>query len=132
MSDLRNGFDAGRSKTKQVIREYGFLSDPVGLDSQRPKLRSLGKWRFILIRGIVGFGVPCFLWIVLREFSRDVDFAHRFHQPVITYLLHEWLFMLCMSALMGFVVDLLAWRRISETWPGEPPDREAPTTTLGL
>src|SRR5579872_5089173 len=93
----------------------------------------LGKWRFILARGIIGFGVPMFLWSALTSFSEDVHSAGAFHQhSTVYYLFHSWLFRFCISAFLGSFVGLLAWKRLaSEVWPGSKPDPESSITTLG-
>lgn len=51
---------------------------------------------------------------------------------MLRYLLGHWIAGFCMSVSLGFVVGLLAWRRmVSDVWPGAKPDPESCTTTLG-
>jgi hypothetical protein len=92
----------------------------------------MSKWRFILVRGILGFGVPMFLFFALSYLEEDIHSAHVFHTSVLRYLLGHWIVGFCISAFAGFVIALLAWRRIhSEVWPGAEPDPESSATTLG-
>jgi hypothetical protein len=124
---LREAFDAGR-------RALGprSLNDPAGQNSEQGRLRALGKWRFVVIRGMVGWGVPMFLWMALSNFPEDFKSARAWHQPVFQYFLHSWIVALCMNAFLGFVVGFLAWRRVtSEVWPGTEPDPESSITRLG-
>ena len=58
----------------------------------------MGKWRFILFRGIVGFGVPMFLFLALSDLSENIQMTHAFHHPMVRYLLGHWLAGFCMSA----------------------------------
>jgi len=90
----------------------------------------MGKWRFILARGIIGWGGPMFVlglvWLVL----------HSLHESGFQYLLGHWVIALCVSVCVsasnGFVIGFLAWRRVtSDVWPGAKPDPESSTTTLG-
>ena len=74
--------------------------------------------------------LPMFLFFALS--CRAEDPAHVFHTSVFRYLLGHWTDGFCISAFLGFVIALLAWRRIhSEMWPGTEPDPESSTTTLG-
>ena len=92
----------------------------------------MAKWRFILVRGIIGFSVPMFLFFALSYLGEDVHSAHVFRTPVLGYLLGHWMGEFCISAFLGFVLGLLAWRRLhSEVWPGTEPDPESSTTILG-
>lgn len=94
--------------------------------------RRMGKWRFILARGIIGFGGPMFLWLVLTHLSEDIHSAPAFHESTICHLLGSWVFGFCISAFLGSIVGLLAWKRIvSEVWPGDDPRPESSITTLG-
>ena len=130
MSGFREVFDDGRRAVEERLAQ-GESYDPAGQGHDQSRLRGMGKWRFILIRGIVGFSVPMFLFLASSDASKDIRTAHAFHQP-IRYLLGHWMFGFCMSICLGFVVGLLAWRRlVSDTWPGTQPDPESSTTTLG-
>ena len=73
MDKLREAFDGGRDAVQRVAA--GVLSDPAGEENQQTQLRAMGKWRFIFIRGIIGFSVPVFLWLVLTHLSEDVHAA---------------------------------------------------------
>jgi len=131
MSRFRQAFDDGRRAVQESLAQ-GKSYDPAGQGQDESQLRGMGKWRFILIRGMAGFGVPMFLFLALSDLSRDIHSAHAFHQPALRYLLGHWIFGFCVSACLGFVVGLLAWRRLaSNTWPGAQPDPESCTTTLG-
>jgi len=73
----------------------------------------------------------CF-YFSLYNLSKDIHSAYAFHQPMLRYLFGNWLAAFCISAFLGFVVGLLAWRRLtSEVWPGDKSDPESSTTTLG-
>lgn len=131
MNKLRGAFDAGRSAVQHGA-ELGVLRDPAGEEHERVQLRSMGKWRFIIIRGIIGFSGPMFLWLLVTHFFEDVHAAREFHRNTLSYLLHSWLGGFFLSAFLGSVVGLLAWRRlVSEAWPGAKPDPESSITTLG-
>jgi len=98
----------------------------------RYNLSGMGKWRFILVRGIIGFGGPMFLWLALTHLSGDIESAHQFHESTIHHLLRSWAFGLCISAFLGSIVGLLAWKRtVSDVWPGSKPHPESSITTLG-
>jgi hypothetical protein len=132
MSKVHDAFDAGREAVAQRSAELGILGDPVGQEHEHERLRNMGKWRFILLRGIIGFSGPMFLWLALTHLSEDVHSARQFHQNTLSYLLHSWMGGLFISGFVGSVVGLLAWRRlVSEVWPGAQPDPESSITTLG-
>ena len=132
MSKVHDALDAGRKAVVQRSAELEVMGDPVGREHERKRLRDMGKWRFILLRGIIGFSGPMFLWLVLTNLPEDVHAAREFHRNTLSYLLHSWGFALFFSAFMGSVVGLLAWRRlVSEVWPGAKPDPESSITTLG-
>jgi len=108
------------------------IPDPAGENCEQEHLRSMGKWKFILLRGIVGFSGPLFVWLALSRLSEDISLAHYRHIGVVRYLLQSWIFGLFMCAFLGAIVGLLAWRRItSEVWPGAEPDPESSITRLG-
>jgi len=131
MSGFRGAVEEGR-RTVQERFAQGESYDPAGQGHDQSRLRGMGKWRFILIRGIVGFSVPMFLFLALSDLSKVIHTAHVFHQSTLRYLFDYWMFGFCMSTCLGFVIGLLAWRRlVSDTWPGTQPDPEACTTTLG-
>src|SRR5580698_9037933 len=131
MSRFREALeDACKAVEIVLLRKY---YDPAGQAQDEPRLRGMGKWRFIPFRGIVGFSVPMFLFLALSDLSENIQTAHAFHHPMVRYLLGHWLAGFCMTASVGFVVGLLAWRRIvSDVWPGAQPDPESCTITLGL
>ena len=130
MDKLREAFDGGRDAARCVAA--GVLRDPAGEENQQAQLRAMGKWRFIFIRGIIGFSVLMFLWLVLTQLSEDVRAAREFHRNTLSYLLHSWVGGFFISAFFGSVVGLLAWRRlVGEVWPGAKPDPESSITTLG-
>jgi hypothetical protein len=131
MDKPREAFDAGRNVVQRGA-ELGVLSDPAGEEHEQVQLRSMGKWRFIIVRGIIGFSGPMFLWLVLMHLSKDVHAAREFHRNTLSYLLHSWLGGLVISTFLGSVVGLLAWKRlVSEVWPVAKPDPESSITTLG-
>lgn len=131
MSGLREAFDAGRETVRERLAE-GKYYDPAGQGHNQARLRGMGKWRFILIRGIIGFAPPMFLFLALSNFSKDIHTAHAFHQATLRYLLGHWMVGFSLSVSLGFVVGLLAWRRlVSDVWPGAQPDEESCITTLG-
>jgi len=130
MSNIRDAFDAGRDATN--FNKLGMLLDPVGQEGDQKRLRALGKWRFVVTRGAVGFGIPMFLWMVLSNLPRDVRSAVALHHTPFQRLLQSWMAALCMNALLGIFVGVLAWRRLtSDVWPGATPDPEAAITRLG-
>jgi len=131
MSGFRDAFDAGRRAVQERAAQ-GEAYDPAGQGDDQSRLRGMGKWRFILIRSIVGFSVPLSLFLALSNLSTDIHTAHAIHHPTWRYLLGHWIFGLGMSTCLGIVVGVLAWRRlVSDTWPGTAPDPESCTTTLG-
>ena len=130
MDKPRKAFGAGRDAVQRVAASV--LRDPAGDENEQGQLRAMGKWRFIFIRGIIGFSVPMFLWLLLTHLSEDVHAAREFHRNTLSYLLHSWVGGFFISAFLGSVVGLLAWRRlVSEVWPGAKPDPESSITTLG-
>jgi hypothetical protein len=132
MDKFHKAFDAGRKAVVQRSAGLVMFGEPAGQEHERKRLRDMGKWRFILLRGIIGFTGPMFLWLVLTRLSEDVHAAREFHRNTLSYLLHSWVVALLLSAFMGSVVGLLAWRRlVSEVWPDAKPDPESSTTTLG-
>jgi hypothetical protein len=131
MGKLGELIDAGRTTVEERLSD-GHSYDPAGQGYDQAGLRSMGKWRFILIRGILGFALPIFLCMTLSDFSKNIRSAHAFHQPVMHYLLGQWIAGFCLSIALGFMVGLLAWRRlVSDIWPGAQPDHESYITTLG-
>lgn len=132
MIGFRQALDNGRRAVQERFAQ-GHSYDPAGEGDDESLLRGMGKRRFILVRGMVGFGVPMFLFLALSDLSKDIRTARAFHQPILRYLLGHWMFGICMSTCLGFVVGVLAWRRlVSNTWPGTQPDPESCTTTLPL
>jgi len=132
VSKFREAFDAGSSAASQRSAELGILRDPVGQDHERERLRALGKWRFILIRGLAGWALPMFVWLVLSNLPEDLRSARVWHQPVFQHLVHSWIAASTISALLGIVIGFLAWRRLtSDIWPGKKPDPESSITRLG-
>jgi hypothetical protein len=125
-------FDAGGNAVTRDFAKLGMQDDPAGQEHERQRLRARGKWKFVLVRGIVGFAGPMFLWLALTHLSEDIHSARSFNGSTLNYLLRSWAGGFVISAFLGFVVGLLAWRRItSEVWPGTEPDPESCTTTLG-
>jgi hypothetical protein len=73
-----------------------------------------------------------FLWIAPSNLSEDFKSARIAHQSVFQYLSHSWLATFSVSALLGTVVGILAWRRLtSDVWPGNEPGPESSITGLG-
>lgn len=131
MSGFRKAFDAGRETLRERLAE-GKYYDPAGQGHNQAQLRGMGKWRFILIRGILGFAPSMFLFLVLSDLSKDIRTAHALRQPAMRYVLGHWMFGFFLSVSLGFVIGLLAWRRlVSDVWPGAKPDQESCITTLG-
>ena len=121
MNKFRKAFAAGRNAyMNRSLGELFTLSDPVGEESQADQLRALGKWRFIFVRGFLGYSVPLCLLSAVFRIPQVAAAAHRFHGSWFQLLLPEVIAGIGVSALFGFVVGLLAWRRLnSEFWPGE-------------
>jgi hypothetical protein len=86
MSGLREAFDAGRKTVEERLAQ-GQSYDPAGQANDQAQLRGMGKWRFVLIRGIGGFSIPMFLFLALSDLSKDIHSARAFHQPMLSYLL---------------------------------------------
>jgi len=130
MRKVREAFNAGRGAPN--FAKFGVSIDPAGQEGDQKRLRALGKWRFVIIRGALGFGIPMFLWMVLSSLPRDVISAVTSHHAPFQQLLQSWMAALCMNAFLGTVVGVLAWRRVtSDVWPGANPDPEAAITRLG-
>jgi hypothetical protein len=132
VSKFGEAFEAGGRAVRQCSAEIGMLIDPAGRDHEQERLRALGKWRFVLIRGVIGWAVPMFLWVALSNFPEDLKSARAWHQSTFQHLLHSWIAAFGMSALLGIVVGFLAWRRLtSDVWPRAKPDPESSITRLG-
>jgi hypothetical protein len=132
MSKFREAFEGGRSAVRRRLSGVEILPDPAGQNSEQERLRAFAKWRFIITRGIVGWGVPMFLWLAVSNLSDDLKTARALHQPAFPHLFHSWVSAFCINAFFGLVVGFLAWRRVhSEVWPGAEPDPDSSITTLG-
>jgi hypothetical protein len=132
VSKFGDAFEAGFRAVRQRTAEAGMLSDPAGQDHEQDHLRALGKWRFVLVRGVIGWALPMFLWLAVSNFREDLESARAWHQSIFQHLLHSWIAAFSMSALFGIVVGFLAWRRLtSDVWPGIKPDPESSITRLG-
>lgn len=132
MSKSHEAFSAGRTSVSKRLAEIRVLFDPVGQSREQGRLRALGKWRFILARGILGWGIPMFLWLVLSNLREDVKSAGSYHQSTFQHLVHSWTGAFFITAFLGVIVGFLAWRRLtSEVWPGATPDPESTITRLG-
>ena len=111
--------------------DYNEASDPVGREEDRDRLRALGKWRFILTRGLIIAG-PIFLLLFARDLLTDIREAQRLHQPILQHLFQTWVFKLLLAGGICAVVGFFAWSRlVSDYWPGRDPDNEAAHTRLG-
>ena len=116
-----------------MIELRGKITDPAGEEYEREQLRDLGKWRFVLLRGVIGFGAPLFFLLAYSSVREDIQAAHALHENIAPYLLRHWLFDLLMLACFGCIVGFLAWRRLtSDFWPGREPDPESSQIRLGL
>jgi len=132
MSKFLEAFEAGRGAVRKNLADVAMQNDPAGGNSEQERLRALAKWRFILTRGVIGWGVPMFLWLALSNFHTDLKAALSPHESRFQHLLGSWVFAFCFNALLGILVGFLAWRRVhSEVWPGAEPDPESSITTLG-
>jgi hypothetical protein len=138
---FRDAFDAGRNAAMEHSAAAGGAPyDPAGQQNKRGRLRSIGKWRFILVRGVVRIGGPMFVlglgWIVISHLSEDLHSAQLLSGSRFQYLLGHWVIAVSVSAgvsvFFGLVIGFLAWQRVtSDVWPGAKPDPESSTTTLG-
>lgn len=132
MGKFREAFDAGSRAVSARVAHFGVLRDPVGEDHERQRLLALRKWRFVFIRGLLGWGLPMFVWMAVSHFADDVRSAGASHESILQHLFHSWIGAFTMSALLGIVVGILAWRRLtSDIWPGTKPDPESSITHLG-
>jgi hypothetical protein len=132
MNKFREAFGSGRTTVRQSLSKVAILSDPAGQNQEQERLRALAKWRFILIRGVLGWGIPMFLWLAVSNVSDDLKSAREWHQSTFQYLIHSWVAAFCINSFLGIVVGFLAWRRVhSEVWPGSQPDPESSITRLG-
>jgi hypothetical protein len=131
MGRFHQAFNAGRNAVMERSSAAGTPPyDPAGQERDQGRLRGMGKWRFILARGIIGMGGPMFVLGLVSLLLRS------FHESTLHNLLGHWVVDLCVtlsvSAFFGFVIGILAWRRVtSDVWPGAKPDPESATTTLG-
>ena len=115
-----------------MVERENDLVDPVGEEHERESLRKMGKWRFTVVRGVLGIAVPMFLYFAISSFREDVHQAQAFSRNVFWYVLQSWVFMFCITAFFGCIVGFLGWRRLtSDYWPGREPDPEAQQTRLG-
>lgn len=127
-STVARAFDAGRQAT---LNRFELLKDPAGDGQDSDRLRSMGKWRFILLRGAVGTGLPFFVWLVVTDFGSDIESAKRLHGSTLSYLFHFWAFGIGMSVFFGLIVGLFAWRRLtSDYWPNTKADPESTLTRM--
>lgn len=132
MSKFLEAFEAGRGAVRKNLADVAMQNDPAGQNPEQESLRALPKWRFILTRGVIGWGVPMFLWLALSSFPRDLTAAAASHESAFQHLLRSWVAAFCFNTLLGVLVGVLAWRRVhSEVWPGAEPDPESSITTLG-
>ena len=131
MGAFRKAYTAGRDAYLNGARRQG-LSDPVGEEGDQGHLRAMGKWRFVLIRGFLGFTLPMCLLGAIYSLPGLLSDAHRFRGSLFSYLLYRAIVLVCLSALLGLVVGLLSWRRLnSECWPGAESNPESSLITLG-
>jgi len=108
------------------------IRDPVGEDSDRERLRGLGKWRFVIRTNFLLIA-PVFLYLAVGNLRDTIIEARRLHEPVLPYLLSSWVMMVGMLGFLGCLLGWFAWKRLaSDFWPGRPPDPEAEHTRLGL
>jgi hypothetical protein len=132
VSKFRDAFNAGHSAVNRSIADAGVLRDAAGEDGERDRLRALKKWRFILVRGLLGWGIPMFLWLAFSNLPEDLRDARLWPQSTLQHLFRGWVTAFCMNAVVGVIIGFLAWRRLhSEVWPGTKPDPESSLTTLG-
>ena len=132
MSKFGEAFETGRTAVRQNLSDLALQNDPAGQNPEQERLRALAKWRFVFTRGVIGWGVPMFLWLAFSNFPRDLRAAVSSHESTFHYLLRSWAFAFCFNALLGILVGFLAWRRVhSEVWPGTEPDPESSITLLG-
>lgn len=127
-STVAHAFDAGR---QAASNRFEILKDPAGDGQDSDRLRSMGKWRFILRRGAVGIGLPFFVWLVVTDFGSDIESAKRLHRNTLSYLFHSWAFGIGVSVCLGLIVGLFAWRRLtSDYWPNTKADPESTLTRM--
>jgi hypothetical protein len=120
------------SRPGALASVLGIGGDPAGEEDQRDHLRALGKWRFVLTRGILGFSGPMFLWLVLSNLTTDLQIARLHRESGLTYLLQSWFIAFAICCFIGCFIGVLAWRRVtSEVWPSSRPDPESTITRLG-
>ena len=96
--------EAIKAGREAVRARPGNPPDPAGEVHESLKLRALGKWRFILIRGIIGWGIPMFLWTALSTVRQEVGTAVALRQPVLQRLFGSWVAALVMSTFIGVIV----------------------------
>ena len=133
MGALREAYAAGLDTYSSGARRQPLgLSDPVGEEGQQSRLRAMGKWRFVLIRGFLRFTLPMCLSEATYTLPRLLSDAHPFRGPLFSYLLYRAIGLVCLSAILGLVAGLVSWRRLnSEFWPGAESNPESSLITLG-
>jgi hypothetical protein len=130
--DVKNGAVKQGSCVTNLHDLTDALIDPAGQEHEHERLRSMGKWRFILLRGIIPSSGLMFL-LVLSHISEDLHSARSLHESTFRYLLGSWARGSFIGAFVGSAIGILAWRRlVSDVWPGAKPDPESSITTLGL
>jgi hypothetical protein len=125
---FRSAHEMGR---QAYLDSTSGMPDPAGEEHERERLRALGRWRFILLRGALGVGLPMLVWLVLTHLKEPIQDAHRFHRSTLYFLLQSWAVGISISVFFGLILGLLAWRRVtSDYWPNTKADPESTLTRM--
>lgn len=124
-SDFWSAYEAGRQAYLDSPQESP-LPDPAGDEDDRGRFRAMGKWKFIVVRGMVIFGIPLLFWSLISNpwgFIESVKSSrHGFHPNLMAALACA----LLLIVVFGGIVGLLAWRRLtSDYWPRTKADPES-------
>lgn len=116
---------------KAFLNSRDTMPDPIGEDHEQGRLRSMGKWRFVVVRGILGFAVPLCFWMALSDTFHVIRVATLHHTSAIPGILRSWVGAIFISTTLGAITGLLAWRRLtSDYWPNTKADPESTLTRM--
>jgi hypothetical protein len=109
---FRSAYELGR---QAYLDSTSGMPDPAGEEHERERLRALGKWRFIVLRGALGVGLPMFVWLALtsqRAYPGCPPLPPQ-HFVLFASILGSWDLH---QRVFGLILGLLAWRRVTSDY----------------